>query len=137
MRCLFVGLCAAWSVAWTVTPLRAERFGADPSNYQSLVRQLKAGDTLSLAPGRYPRLYLANLKGTPEAWITITGPASEPPAVIHGAAGFNSIEIENCSFVSIENLRIDSLGIPGVFGISAKGREYNLTHHIRLSLIHI
>ena len=54
---------------------------ADPSNYRSLVKKLKAGDTLSLAPGTYPRLFLAGLNGTPSAWIAITGPDSGPPAV--------------------------------------------------------
>jgi hypothetical protein len=131
MRCLFVSICvfAAWNAA---APLCAKEHNAKPSNYQGLLRQLKPGDTLNLAPGKYPRLYLANLNGTPDAWITIAGPPADPPAVIQGAPDYNTVEIENCSYVSIENLRIDSRGIEGAFGISAKGREHNLTHHIRI-----
>ncbi len=107
---------------------------ADPSNYRSLLGNLKPGDTLSLEPGKYLRLPITNLNGTPGAWITITGPQDGPPAVIVGSAqpGGNIVEILNSSYVAIENLRIDSLGIPGVFGISAKGRGVNATHHIRI-----
>ena len=82
--------------------------------------------------GNIPGSYLANLNGSADAWITVTGPASEAPAVIEGAPNFNTVEIANCSYLSIENLRIDSRGIPGAFGISARGRAGNLTHHIRI-----
>lgn len=130
MRNLFAGLCLV--AAWSAVPLGAETRNADPSSYRLLLRDLKPGDTLNLAAGKYPRLYLAHLNGTPDAWITIRGPESDPPAVIEGSAGQNTVEIENCSYVSIENLYIDSRGIPGAFGISARGREGNLTHHIRI-----
>jgi len=131
MRRLLVGICtlAAWNAAQS---LHAGVRNASPSDYQSLLQSLKPGDTLNLAAGQYPRLSLANLNGTPDAWITIQGPASDPPAVIQGGANHNTVEIENCSYVSIENLRIDSRGIPGAFGISARGRDHNLTHHIRI-----
>src|SRR5262249_33272055 len=70
--------------------------------------------------------------GTPSAWITIMGPVSGPPAVVVGEPGYNTLEIVNCSFVAIQNLRIDSRGIEGAFGISAKGGAGNLTHDIRI-----
>jgi hypothetical protein len=121
IRCalLLAGLAAA---------LPAEVRDATPANYRALVRTLKPGDTLNLTAGRYPGLWIAGLNGTAEAWITITGAA----AVIEGRPDSNTVEIENSSYVSIENLRIDSRGIPGVFGISAKGRGSNRTHHIRI-----
>lgn len=105
---------------------------ADPSNYRALLRSLKPGDTLSLVAGTYARLPITGLNGTPSAWIAITGPDSGPPAVIAGEEGYNTVEIFNSSYVAIENLRIDSLGIPGAFGISARGHEENVTHHIRI-----
>ena len=71
------------------------------------------------------------MNGTEDAWITITGPVSGPPATIVGVSTANTIEIVNSSYVSLENLRIDSRGIPGAFGVSAKGPD-NITHHIRL-----
>ncbi len=130
MRCMFLSLCAFASLI--AVPLCAREYNGKPSNYQGMLRQLKPGDTLNLAPGKYPRLYLTNLNGAPDAWITIAGPQADPPAVIQGAPNYNTVEIENCSYVSIENLRIDSRGIEGAFGISAKGRDRNLTHHIRI-----
>jgi hypothetical protein len=131
MRRLLVGICAL-AIGSAAPPLRAETLHASPANYAALLRQLKPGDTLNLEPGTYPRLYLAGINGTSEAWIAITGPASDPPAIIQGEPDHNTVEIEHCSYLSLENLRIDSRGIPGAFGISARGREHNLTHHIRI-----
>jgi len=104
----------------------------NPENYRALLRTLQPGDTLSLAPGIYRRLALSGLHGEPDDWITITGPASGDPAVIEGGPNADTVDILNCSYVSIENLRIDSRGIPGAFGISTKGHEWNVTHHIRV-----
>ena len=114
------------------THLCAATVNADPANYRTLLPALKPGDTLNLAPGKYPRLPINHLNGKEAEWITITGPASGQPAVITGSYGYNTVEISNSSYVAIEHLRIDSRGIPGVFGISARGGESNRTHHIRL-----
>jgi hypothetical protein len=45
---------------------------ADPANYQALIPKLTAGQTLLLAPGEYPRLVIANIRGAPGRCITIT-----------------------------------------------------------------
>jgi hypothetical protein len=105
---------------------------ADPSNYRARLRNLKPGDTLNLAAGRYTRLPVVGVNGTSDAWITIAGPESGPPAVIVGEAEYDTVDIVNSSYVAIENLRIDSRGIPGAFGISTKGHEENVTHDIRI-----
>ena len=110
----------------------AANIQADPGSYRKLLRTLKPGDTLVLSAGKYPRLPISKLNGTPDAWITITGPTSGAPAVILGEPESNTVEISDSSYLSIENLRIDSQGIPGAFGISARGHENNLTHHIRI-----
>jgi len=110
----------------------AAEIKANPSNYRKLLPTLKPGDTIHLAPGRYSRLYITGLNGTPTAWITIKGPTSGPPALIAGESDYNTVEIMNSSFLAIENLRIDSLGIPSAFGISAKGGNGNRTHDIRI-----
>jgi len=123
-------MVVAWSGVFH-TAVAAEVHG-DPSNYQTLLRTLGPGDTLHLASGRYSRLTIIGLNGMSSAWITITGPSLGSPAVIEGARGYNTVEIFNSSYVVIENLRIDSLGIPGAFGISARGRDDNLTHDIRI-----
>lgn len=110
----------------------AAEYKATPSNYVSRMTRLKAGDTLSLAAGTYPGLKITGLRGSSAGWIVIAGPPSGAPAVIVGSACCNTVEIVNSSFVSIENLTIDSKGIEGTFGISAKDGLSNLTHDIRI-----
>jgi hypothetical protein len=111
----------------------------NPSNYRDLLRTLRPGDTLNLVPGTYFGLPISDLNGTSAAWITIAGPTSGPPANIFGGSSdgtrggqTDTISIVNSSYVAIENLRIDSRGIPGVFGISAHRRENSVTHDIRI-----
>jgi hypothetical protein len=132
VRTILRPLCAILAYLAVTSALVAASIPANPENYRALVPRLKPGDELRLAPGQYPRLSLMGLNGTPEAWIRIVGPASGAPATIMGANGYNTVEITNSSYVSIENLRIDSRGIPGAFGISARGHEENVTHHIRI-----
>jgi len=107
-------------------------YQANPSNYATHVSRLKPGDTLSLAAGTYRGLIVTHLNGNSNAWIVITGPASGPPAMVIGSACCNTIEISNSSFVSIEHLTIDSKGIEGTFGVSAKDGLNNRTHDIRI-----
>src|SRR5262245_2678056 len=74
---------------------QAAVYQATPSTYTTLMAGLKAGDTLNLAAGTYPRLSPTGLQGTATAWITIAGPASGSPAIIMGAACCNTVEIRN------------------------------------------
>jgi hypothetical protein len=104
---------------------------ADPSNYQELVRALRAGDTLVLTAGRYPRLTIANLNGAPARCITVTGPPAGPRPVIAGQAGNNTVEIVDSSYIVVSNLTIDSLGMGGD-GIKAPRAAHAATHHIVL-----
>jgi hypothetical protein len=106
---------------------------ATPANYRAFLKTLKPGDTLRLAPGRYSGLHIVGVNGRADAWIRITGPLDGKPAVIFGQPEQNTIEILDSSYVAIEHLRVDSQGIPGTFGVSAKDREYNRTHHIRIA----
>jgi hypothetical protein len=129
---IWTGALAAGTIA-QIAQLPALAIDANPSNYQALLRRLKPGDTFNLAPGTYPTLTLSGLNGTPEAWITIAGPPQGPPALIVCEPGrHNTVEIYNSSYLVIENLRIDSRGIPGAFGIAAHGREQNVVHDIRI-----
>jgi hypothetical protein len=132
MRSLAMIAGSLWALSNVAHPAGAAVVSADPSNYRALLTTLKPGDTLNLAPGTYPRLNIKGLNGTPDQWITITGPPSGPPAIIIGEPEYNTVEILNSSYLAIENLRIDSRGIPGAFGISARYHEENLTHDIRI-----
>jgi hypothetical protein len=104
---------------------------ADATNYQKLVPALRAGDTLLLSAGRYPRLTIANLSGEPARCITVTGPPAGPRPVIAGQAGHNTVEIVDSSYIVVSNLTIDSLGMGGD-GIKAPRAAHAATHHIVL-----
>ena len=57
-------------------------YDATPDNYLRMLRALRPGDTLSLAPGLYSRgLPVHNLAGDPDHPITITGPVRGAPAL--------------------------------------------------------
>jgi len=127
-----VGALWVLALASASTAAAATEVKTNPTHYLKHLSSLKAGDTLNLEPGQYPPLIISGLNGTPTAWITIKGPSSGQPAVIAGESGYNTVEIVNSSFVAIENLRIDSRGIEGAFGISAKGGAGNRTHDIRI-----
>ncbi len=98
---------------------------------------LSPGDIIVLDAGTYPLLNLTNLHGSPTAWITITGPDSGSPATIIGETCCNAVEIKNCTYVAIKNLTVDSRGLAGVTGISAKDGMTNLTHDILLRWKHV
>lgn len=106
---------------------------ATPSNYRKMLVGLSAGDTLQLQPGIYPAgLPLTNCNGTPDAWITIEGPETGV-AEIRQQAVANGVEFRHCSHVALRRLKIQGggpSGIPGLFGISAKGGGENRVHHI-------
>ena len=124
-----LGLLIAFGV---VLSSSAVEVNTNPSRYRKDLSSLKPGDTLNLAPGKYSRLTVNGLNGNPTAWISIKGPSSGPPAIVTGESGHNTVEIVNSSFVVIENLRINSVGIEDAFGISAQGGTANHTHHIRI-----
>ncbi len=107
-------------------------FPAGPDNYVKLVRLLKPGDTLSLAPGSYrDGLPVHGLHGTRDAPIVIEGPAAGPPAILFGRPGANTVSIGDASHVEIRNLRLDGLGLHADAVKAEKG--VTLAHHIVLS----
>jgi hypothetical protein len=142
MRPSLVGSFVAWLLAAWLTPAaqlaRAADINADPSNYATAVAMLKAGDTLHLAAGTYAPtgstpLPLSNLQGTASQWITITGPATNPPTAVFQASPdgcCNIVELTNSSYLAIENLYLDGMHVAGSFGISAKGGTSNLVHDV-------
>ena len=103
---------------------------ADPANYQALIPTLSAGQTLMLAPGEYPRLVIANIRGAPGRCITITGPTGSRRATIFGEIGNNTVEIIDSSYVIVSNLMIDSRDVPGADGIKAPGTTQGATDHV-------
>ena len=93
----------AWGIASAATT-----YDATPDNYRDLVRQLRAGDTLLLAPGEYRGgLALHDLAGEPDRPITITGPADGPPATFVAHAEQNTVSIVDSHHVVLKNLVLD------------------------------
>lgn len=105
---------------------------ANPSNYLSLLRTLKAGDTLVLAPGDYddstdvPGLPIFNLNGTAAAPIVITGPESGSLPKLLGRATHNTVRLADASYIIVRNLEIDGRNLGGA-GVATQGVTKNIT----------
>jgi hypothetical protein len=130
----------AFAEVLATVPARAGGFNADPSNYVQMLATLKPGDTLHLAAGTYAPtgstpLPLSTLNGRPSQWITVTGPAADPPTAVFVASPdgcCNVVEITDSSYLAIDNLYIDGNHVNSAFGISAGGDASNLVHDIQI-----
>jgi len=118
-----LGIAAGQPVA------RAATIQGTPESYLPLVRALKPGDRLLLAPGEYAQgLALHGLQGTREAPIRIGAldPAKRPRFV--GRPGHNTVSIVDAAFVEVANLDLDGRGLP-VNGVKAEGHA-RYAHHV-------
>ena len=116
----------------------ARTLHGNPSDYLSMVKMLRAGDTLDLAPGVYddatqvPGLPLFDLHGEPDRPIIIAGPNEGPRPVFRAREDYNTIRLKDASYITLRNLVIDGRKID-VDGVKAQG----ITHHITLENIRI
>ena len=102
---------------------------ATPDNYRRLLRELRPGDSLTLAAGRYADgLPLHNLAGNPGQPITVSGPAQGAPAVFVADSGRNTISIVDSHDVVVKNLVLDGRDLP-VDGVKCEGHA-RYAHHI-------
>lgn len=100
---------------------------ADPSNYQSVVLGLAAGDTLRLAPGNYTQgLSLAGKAGTAAHPIVVSGPKDQS-AVFASRACCNTVQLEDTSYVQLMNLTLDAGTRDGASGVSSRGNSHHIT----------
>lgn len=111
---------------------------ADPSTFQAALASLKPGDTLHLAAGTYPHLTVSDRNGTAGSPIVIEGasPSSGGATIIVGDASHNTVEIVRSSYLVLRGLTIDSKGLDGVFGLSAKDGASNVVHHVTIEKCH-
>ena len=104
---------------------------ASPQDYRRAVAMLRAGDTLALAAGEYREgLTLRYLAGEADRPITISGPATGPPATFVARDGRNTVSIVDSQHLVIRNLVLDGRNLP-VDGVKAEGNA-RWAHHITL-----
>jgi len=118
-------------------PALAERvLDAAPDSYRQILRTLRPGDTLRLAPGLYQQgLPLHHLHGAADRPITITGPEAGPPAIFIAHAGRITVSLIDSSHLRLRHLRLDGGGAR-THGLVAEGRG-RYAHHITLEHLHI
>ena len=106
-------------------------FEANPDNYRDLLKRLRPGDTLRLAPGAYAHgLPVHRLSGEAADPIVISGPAAGPPAVFPGRPGRNTISIVDSRHVVVRDIELDGRDIP-VDAVKAEGHA-RFAHDITL-----
>jgi len=121
-----------------VTPYAAAAadFAAGPRTYRDVVRKLKAGDTLQLAPGIYRLgLDIHDLVGAPGAPISIRGRTGTARSVFVASGTRNTVSIVDSAYVQIINLDLTGIGV-AVDGVKAEGKSH-YAHHITLEGLHI
>ena len=101
------------------------------SNYRTLLKTLKPGDHLRLAPGDYKEgLPVHYLYGTPDARITISGSNKENRTIFLARPDHNTISILNSSYIVLRDLDIDGNNL-SVDGVKCEGHA-EWAHHITL-----
>lgn len=125
---LRIHLVAASLAAASIAPsLQAAVVDANPSNYQSVVSGLVAGDTLHLAPGKYTQgLSLAGKAGTPAQPIVVSGP-DDQSAVFTSRACCSTVQLEDTSYVQVMNLTVDAGTRDGSAGVNSRGYSHHIT----------
>jgi hypothetical protein len=124
-------LAAVVALAGSGVARAATIYDATPESYRRLLGELRAGDTLSLAPGRYADgLPLHNLAGAPDLPITIAGPAEGAPALFVAELERNTVSIIDSHDVVVKNLVLDGRDLP-VDGVKCEGTA-RYSHHITL-----
>ncbi len=117
-----------------IAPLRTIQ--ANSANYSSYVSTLQPGDRLLLAAGTYTQgLWLHNLNGQPGRCIAVEGPATGAPALFLGSNSFNTVSLENASYLAVRNLTLDGQSKAGD-GVKAEGPS-TYAHHITVERLHI
>ncbi len=109
----------------------ASTYIGEPNTYLQFLPQLQPGDTLLLTAGEYyDRLNLDDIAGEAGNPIVITGPEGTETAIFYGNACCNTISIERCAYLVIQNLTLDGQNIPYIDAVKAEGTSGNWAHHI-------
>jgi hypothetical protein len=118
---------ATLAAASVAAHVHAAVIDADPSNYQSVVLGLAAGDTLRLAPGTYTQgLSLGGKSGTAAQPIVVSGPEDQS-AVFTARNCCNTIQLEDTNYVRVLNLTLDAGTRDGSSGVNSRGHSDHIT----------
>lgn len=129
VSCIRAQVFAAISAMCIALPGHSAELRAGPSEYGEIVKALRPGDTLVLAPGIYKRgLDIHGLSGTAVAPIAIVGARGTARSVFVAQPGRNTISIADSAFVRIADLDLEGNDAP-VDAIKAEGTA-RFAHHI-------
>ena len=118
-----------WLMAYPIFGFSAT-YTVNPDNYRNFTNLLQAGDTLELSAGSYDRgLLLKDIHGTQDNPIMVIGPQIGLPAVLLGSLtqAWNTVQLDNVSYLVLRHLKIDGLGVPYVDAVNARGITHNIT----------
>lgn len=104
---------------------------ADPSNYQSVLSGVMAGDLVQLAAGTYASgLDLRGVAGTAGSCIVIEGPASGAAAIFAGDPCCNTVSLGDSAYLVVRNLELDG---QDAFVDAVKAESpFDFVHHVTL-----
>ena len=129
LRGVFFLLCMVWSITSTTQNTLEIGPGKPYSTLTEAVGFATPGDTLLLFPAPYTGgLYIADLQGLPNAWITIRGEGPDPVTI---QGGTNAIQFTNPAYLVIENLRFTGQTGNGL-NIDDGGDYATPAHHVIL-----
>jgi len=119
-----------------VKPAQARDITATPGSYAALLRELRPGDRLILAPGVYTRgLRLHHLNGTPGAPIFILGPPAGERARFLARDGANTVSLRDVSHIVVDSLELEGLR-RNADAVKAES-DSRYAHHVTLSRLRI
>ena len=108
----------------------AKELTATPDGIRQQVAALQPGDTLRLPAGTYPGgIWLKGLHGRADAPITIRGEGDQ--TVLTGKPGTNTVDVTDCQWLVIRDLKFDGRGQP-VDAIKAGKDSSRGCHHVTI-----
>lgn len=114
----------------------SEIFVTNSDELSAAIKDLKAGDTVVLAPGEFRGpVRLIGLKGTEDHPVVLRGRDPRNPPIISGG-GLEGIQIRNCSYVTVRSVMVREFSANGI-NIDDGGSYESPSHHIRLESVSI
>lgn len=96
-------------------------------DFYTVLPLLQPGDTVVLHAGTYGHVWMENLNGTADAWITFKGADDEArPLITYAGSDKNVMDLNNISYVKFQNLEITG-GSDGIkFDYGSKNHDVTM-----------